>query len=292
MIQVPGTQFLYRRGARFYFYRRVPLDLVGKAGFGIHIKASLRTKDIARARELVRQKAVEFDHRVSDARRRLHLAPADAITPSEMQRLTAQWRRATLDVLLADPYAVATEDGEQISLDYFADALQDAEDRGPKGAWIAVADEVTRLLEGEGIALSRRSEDFRRLCDSMLRTYAEALRLVKAIRGHQPLDRDAILGPDVSASITVSEAIKAYMADRTKHHRSTKTAFAYKVVLDTLQDIVGADTPIASIDRPKAREVMRVLAALPANKTKRLPGLSAVEAAAEAQRLGMAPVAP
>ncbi len=223
MQQVPGHTHLYRRGPKYYLYRRVPLDLIGKAGFGVHVKVSLRTTDQVRAKELVRIKSAEFDQKFAAARRSLRLTPTNSMAPSEVERLSAEWRRSTLDWLIADPYLIASEDGEYTTLDHYADALREADDKGPKAAWQAVAAEVRRLLAAEGISLDHRSGDFRRLCDAMLRTYSEALKLVKAIRSHQPLDRKAILGPDVATSITVGQAITAYLADKAKSHRSAKT---------------------------------------------------------------------
>lgn len=90
MEAVAGHTHLYRRGAVYWFRRRVPEDVVSVVGHA-QWRSSLGTKDFEEAKRLVRVRGVETDREVALARARLAGKASPPLTKPEANRLAQQW---------------------------------------------------------------------------------------------------------------------------------------------------------------------------------------------------------
>jgi len=90
MEAVAGHTHLYRRGAVYWFRRRVPEDVVSVVGHA-QWRSSLGTKDFEEAKRLVRLRGVETDGEVALARARLAGKVSPPLTKPEANRLAQQW---------------------------------------------------------------------------------------------------------------------------------------------------------------------------------------------------------
>jgi integrase len=72
--------------------------------------------------------------------------------------------------------------------------------------------------------------------------------------------------------------------------RTQKSTLIYRTTYAAIVDIVGAETPIGSINRSVCRDIFGVLQKLPANARKRFPNRSLREIADSAHRAGIPPM--
>lgn len=79
-------------------------------------------------------------------------------------------------------------------------------------------------------------------------------------------------------SVTIRQAIDAFMADPTRT-RTSKSDAVYRSTYTTVAEVIGNETRLVEINRETCRELLSVLLRLPANARKRLPALSIREAA-------------
>ena len=108
-------------------------------------------------------------------------------------------------------------------------------------------------------------------------------------------DRSISIGVQVPASRPASATINLrtvcdlFLADPTSA-RTTKSTLIYRTTYAAIIDIVGAETPITSINRAVCRELFGVLQKLPANARKRFPNTSLREIADAAHAAGIPPM--
>lgn len=114
--KMPGHTRLYRRNATYYHRCAVPEDIRGTYGKREET-FSLKTKDYARACELVRRKAVEVDQRFNAHRQRLHREQqaADRLGQESLDALTPEQSEAIEQAY----YAHLLEEDEAARLDTF-----------------------------------------------------------------------------------------------------------------------------------------------------------------------------
>ncbi len=89
----------------------------------------------------------------------------------------------------------------------------------------------------------------------------------------------------------IGEAL--FLADPTRS-AGAKADGDYRVVLRLLSEFVSQDTPVQAVTRDHCRQVAALLKRMPANAGKKpqFRGLDPLEAAAEAERLGVLPMRP
>lgn len=122
--------------------------------------------------------------------------------------------------------------------------------------------------------------------------YAEAL----DVQGRTPA---TMLAPPIDSAAeprpgdkTVREAIEAFRADREMRGERPEDWKRYGHAPRVMEELFGSDTPLRSVSREKARAAVALLRRVPANATKKFPGLT-LEAAAEAgEAAGAKPLAP
>ncbi|MFM7344021.1 MAG: DUF6538 domain-containing protein, partial [Tagaea sp.] len=300
MKQVPGISYLYRRGARYAFYRRVPLDLVGKADvtrgdkkpLGTFDKVSLGTSDFEEAKRAVREAAAAFDKRMEAVRKAHGLRPHDALTAEQVDRFAAAWRHKVIEDLIEDPEHARwqTEDGEHSTRDTFTEVLMDADDQGLDGAWRAAAPEVDALLADEGLKVRHSEEAFRRLCRELLETKRLALSVIDRLRAYERVSAADFVTDKAGEGPRCSEAIAAWIAEKTKTWVQ-KTRDEHEVWSQRFLEARG-DRPLAAYRKLDGREFRALLQKLPKSWTLHpaLKGLGIVAAAEKARSLGLPPM--
>jgi integrase len=88
------------------------------------------------------------------------------------------------------------------------------------------------------------------------------------------------------------DLIDGYRKEREALHGKESTDRKYGLLFRVLEEVVGATTPVAEIDRAKCVEVLTFLRKLPPNATKRFPKLSLAQAVAVAEEKGLPGLAP
>jgi integrase len=300
MKQVPGISYLYRRGARYVFYRRIPLDLVGKADvtradkkkLGPFDKVSLGTNDFEDAKRRLPEEVVKFEKRMETIRKAHGLRPHDTLTAEQVDRFAAAWRRKTLEDLIADPEHARwqTEDGEHSTRDTFVEVLTDADEQGIDGAWRAVAPEVDALLADEGVKVHHSEEAFRRLCRELLETKRVALTAIDRLRAYERVTVAEFTADRRGDGPRCSEAIAAWIAEKARGWVQ-KTRDEHEVWSQRFLEARG-DRPLSTYRKQDGREFRALLQKLPKSWTLHpaLKGLGIVAAAEKARSLGLPPM--
>ena len=81
---------------------------------------------------------------------------------------------------------------------------------------------------------------------------------------------------------TLSQVYDRYLADPTKR-RSARTMLAHKTTQRVVEDVLGAETPIANITRDQCRDLLETLRWLPVNMGKKFGDIRVREAAKAAK---------
>ncbi|WP_146030321.1 site-specific integrase [Methylocella silvestris] len=179
-----------------------------------------------------------------------------------------------------------------------------------------VADAVDRLLKDEPVPCDEASRA--RLHGELLRQHKSLYRLLlRRAKGDHTAEverfpewktaatpgtlatatvplppQPAAASQTTSQGLTVGELMDRYDADPKRLGIRERSKAGYAVIYRVLKELLGADKPVKAITREDCRQVRDVLLKLPPNYTKRFPRMTAKEAAEEASRKGVAPLAP
>jgi len=85
-----------------------------------------------------------------------------------------------------------------------------------------------------------------------------------------------------TTGVTLSQVYDRYLADPTKR-RSARTMLAHQTTRRVVEDVLGADTPIASITRDQCRDLLETLRWLPVNMAKKFGDVGVRDAAKTAK---------
>lgn len=281
-----GCNHLYRRGAAYWFRRRVPEDLkaiLGRAEW----KESLGTKDPEEAKRRCRKRAVESDQDIFTARAQKAETVFEPLTPQEAQALANQqlseWLENDQEARFASG-ARAYENAE-VSLDVLA---ADAREALAMTDWTKEIATSETALKSIGRWYPRSDPSFRLLAVAMLRA---RVRLVEALEQRQ---RGLVVDAPVVAPVaagrpagrTVGQLIEAFRAERERTKGAESTERKYRHIWRALEEGLGQDKPLRSITRADCRELRALLANMPVHMSKRYPGLTIEQATAAAARDG------
>ncbi|MEI7608205.1 MAG: site-specific integrase [Rhodospirillaceae bacterium] len=291
---MPKHPRLQKRGSRFYLRARVPDDLrpvLGKR----EIREALDTADPREALKLVRMASVRVDALFAETRAKLRTEPVTTISEADIRHLALRWFH-DYDRLVMD---AGDHDPDQLDEDE-ADLLTPGNEAHLQGT-------ADRILVQAHVQIDRASREYRLLCDLVTRGMLEAVRRTRR-RGNHDHDTSGVGDPvfrgiagDAPAppalqpganSLKLSELIKRYAADPARTKLSPKTLLKYQGHYKLIMDILGASKLVRDITRTDCRHIQEVLAALPANATKLLPGLSPEKAVEVARQKGMPPMNP
>ncbi|MCA7886171.1 site-specific integrase [Burkholderia contaminans] len=298
---------LVSRNGTYYARMRVPTLLV-RLLQKHEVKISLRTKNLNEARAKLPAALVEIHKQFAAATKVADAvaAPAEDVRRGTLEQIARTWFeprwRATGEALWKAAPAGMTA----------VDALCNID---PELARLTPPDEVTfgeylhqarGLLAAAGYAEPSGSS-VEMLAQFMVRGEIECLnrgrqllvdgRLYDAIEDplYRPIggSTEGVARADAATipnGITIDAAIKRFENDPQRAKLSRKNLDGYQHSFRLLREIVGGNMPLGAVNRDHAREVQEVFAHLPANATKRFPGMTLVAAAEHAKKSGIPPI--
>jgi len=89
-----------------------------------------------------------------------------------------------------------------------------------------------------------------------------------------------------TTTLTLAALIQTYLSESTNVKKAPKTLAAMTAHLRFLQELLGAESDIASVTRNEVEKVSTAIERLPSNVSKRYRGMSILEAIAEADAVG------
>lgn len=299
MVAYPGLQ---KRGSRYSIRVRVPDELqaiIGKR----EITKALRTADKREAVERLRVVRVDVDSLFRAARRKLLERP-DRFRPKEAPEPTSDvvvdaikaWlgeaqRQALSSATLAQDHDL---DGTLANLRSDIAALS-----GPAAAEEPGIQKLAgQIVKELGYELRPGSPTSWLAAELTAQAAAEHVRRVE---GRLTSDARPFFNPafsDVTATtapakqrgLTFGELIERFCSNPARKV-SPKTQLADKAAHGVLGDIIGRSTPLAMIDREACRRVQSIVQRLPTNFSKMQPRRSPEQAADQAAKMGLPPIA-
>lgn len=300
-----GYSHLYRRGAAYWFRRRVPSDLREPLRRG-EWKEALGTKDLAEAKSRLHQRMIETDAEIAAARRAQARAPSPPLTAAQAEALAraeeADWNRTDAEFRLirgSDWY-----ENVEVMLE-----AEEAEYREAlaRGNWAFVASQAEQVLEKAGRWYARRDLSFRVMCLALLNAqvrHMEELRrrqrgepyalpdVSPSVSPAMPLPASPASRAETAGSMTLAELIRRFRERRVREHGEESTDRKYAHIFRALEEAIGPERSIESIAREDCYAVKDLLARIPAHMGKRYRGLSLRDAVAAAERDGAPRLSP
>ena len=300
MPDVHGQAHLMRRGAVYYYRRRVPDDIVSVIGKSM-IQYSLKTKDKKEAVAKCRVADVEWDARFAEAGANSgtqgpgvsHLTSAEAV--ELVQRYVARTAKLWWGRHASDPPTTADQKREMIvemaeSIQMLTDPEDDRGDASvSRQVWDLlhqsgktaepgepVMDELGELVRRGLIELYRRrlgwlQDDFEK--DAFDHLFAGQVPAVAAIK----VVTFAELG---------AEYLDDYRANAKVRGIDQKRVDKVAASLALVEEIVGPATPVGQVDYDAAVRLRNTLAKVPKNRSKHYPGVALDKAIAAASQTG------
>lgn len=311
---------LVRRGAVYWIRVRVPADIAAIIGKAERCY-SLKTRDRAVARQRLSIERLRLESEFEAARRKAgradNVASASSLqrsilSPEEVQRIVLCWfhdlESGNADAdrqLLRDPSPSAALDKID---DLRVDETALREEGGPahkdmhQSAW--GRREAERLLAKHGV--SSDSPQFDLVKALVVRGLLESLRRRQSrlegslhpsandtyfadVFADQPLP--AVLAAPQPRRMTVAQLTEAFVAEQRGKGLRQKTLDTYQLVSARFEEVVGKNTPITGLGRADFVKFRDLLCRLPANATKRFPGMPLQRVAIEAEKKGLPPMA-
>lgn len=288
---------LQRRGAIWYYVRRVPAALA--AAFGSVVKISLHTQSKAEAKRLRTKYDAEFDEKFAQATMtrssEAKNLPTSALTLDDIlesvrQAVSASDARFAKE-LISDPPRDAIEKQDllidaEIEYQILSDHFDPRRDQVIKSFLKKLLKQASLSLPTE---LASESEEIARralleLSHRKIDRYAD--------RYDRPY-HDLLFAPQ-RPSVSFQKLVNEYAADIKEAHDVNNVGLNRRekvaAFLTTLVEIIGPAYAIDQIDDAKVQEVRAVLARMPANRAKIYPKFSLAEAIVQAESEGRAPI--
>jgi hypothetical protein len=269
--------------------KRWPADVTGVLKGEFNRSTGEADRKLAEAR--LPAIAAEYQARVDEARRRLADNRFRDLSENEINRLAAKFYsealpryRITRQLSPVQRKQLLSDTQAQLETLVGSVASNDP---------TAVAAIARNLVKREGLPIPEDIPSFATLQLLVLRAFVELHRgVVAQLQGetsYQPLDEGVakLVDGEGKPSRTVRDLIKAYRDDK-EDGWSQSTKDAFRPVQRLLEDAIGA-REVSSITREDAREVQRLVRALPINlgKLKQLKGLTVPQAVDAAAKLGL-----
>lgn len=284
MKKVTETNHLQKRRNIWYYYRRVPVELISKVG-KTFIKKSLSTSNLKEAK--IRRNAlnVKFDAEFAAADGTAETS-GTSLQPASLTMLTEHLRQRIFALddrnaarLASDPPVDETEKADMIQdVEMDLQAIRNRDD--PNGAsWVH---EAALKVATQG-NLSDQGDD---------NEFAEIVRRGLIELHRRKLDRlndhydaghhDTLFNPAASPTVTFgeladmfwSERLAEYEANDTTAKRSNKV----QTELDFVREVVGDDKPLSQVTDDVVQAFRKTLDRTPANRKKLYPKLTLEQA--------------
>jgi len=129
-----------------------------------------------------------------------------------------------------------------------------------------VAAEIDAMFEAKRVEIGLAVEG------RLLPSFSVPQTMAKTIKPRSEKASAKTMGP------TLSKVYDRYMADPTKR-RSARTMLAHQTTRRVVEDVLGADTPVASITRDQCRDLLETLRWLPVNMAQKFGDVRVRDAA-------------
>lgn len=296
---MPNPDRLVKRGATWYYRRRVPTELVPIIGRK-EVKFSLKTVKKAEALKFRPFADQEWDQRFDEARQTLEQSntTAEPISYDEaVSRIRSRVDNAVARLLKNRSSHVGDISNEQLRENQI-DNEQRLHDLGyltDRGA-VEVAISLRQMF---GSALDHLPENQRDDIFEYLRQAEIEItkRLLAANKGdfskhlNAPSSAPDASVPQLSARLfgDLAEAYLAnYKTESAAQGISQKRIDAVSRQVDLVKEIIGPNEPVSTVTYARCQEARNTLAKLPTNMTKHYPGATIDQAIARAEREGRA----
>jgi integrase len=278
----------------------VPQDVQAAVG-KTEVIRSLKTGDYREALRRLPLASAEVDAEFAEARRRSRASPTTSLSEHDARQMVLRWlwrdeRQLAEREFEADRSRALPR--EQV-IDENLEVLGHLSDTEDPGTLAAVQGVVRDILRQNNVRLEEGSPKWTGLCDLVHRGLVEQTRRgIDRLRGdhgttHDPLfravDRESTEPePPIRAVPTLEELVGMFLADPTRD-AGAKADDDYRLVLRFLSEFVDPGTPVSHVTRDHCRQVAALLKRFPSNANKRraLRGLRPLQAASEADRLGL-----
>jgi integrase len=287
---VAKQAYVVRRGAVYWFRRRVPGDVAEIIGRTVWFE-SLGTKDHREAGRLARARAVATDAEAEQARRQLRNEAAKPLTRAEAEALAAH----ALSGWVEEDRQARLADGREAARNVTAMLL--ASEAGARealalGEWWTMEDTAVRLLGDSGRWYPAGHPSIRELSGALLAAQVQWMDLLRQRQAGEAVSAPAAPLPLPSSPplsgpvVTLGELIDAYRKDRERKHGEESTARKYDHIFKALRAVLGAKRDIRSIKRQDCRAVRDMIERLPTHMGKRYPDLDIAAAIEAGERDG------
>ena len=307
---VPNT---IRRGAKYYYKRRIPTPLVRAEAFGLKKSGkpidflcySLKTSDARIARRMAAFEDAESERKFLSKEQELAAGGNAQFAKSSHaigRKLSALKEPEMRDLIIQHFVAMERErdrpalseldGGERDEVaQTISEDLADYTRPDPRGDWSEWDKSVASFLDSKGIQSDGKdSKAYRLLKDLFRRSYVEhytrTLDLVEEgqYREHDQFFRQygaetLLAAPETSAGVTIARLRDSYLEDKKGSGVSQAMLDKYPMEFRLLTDHFGEQKELRSITVEEAKQFVDYLGKIPKNSTKRYPSLSLVKAA-------------
>lgn len=295
--QVARQTYLTRRGAVYWFRRRVPGELVPILGKSFWFD-SLGTKDHREAGRRARVRAAETDREIQAATKRLNGQAAAPLTRAEAAALAqnelARWLAEDADARLA--WGVDAYRNAEVVVEDFE---RDAREALALGDWQSVARQAHEVLCRSGRWYPEGDPSVRLMAGELLGVQVQWLDALKARQEGKAVTAPAPLAVAVAqvavprpVGITLGQLIDDYRRERERKYGGPSTARKYEHIFRALEAALGRERDIANIRREDIRAVRDLIERIPAHMGKRYPGLGLMAAIEAGERDGAQRLSP
>lgn len=274
-----GFPFLVRRGARFYFRVRIPVDL--REPFGrLEVWRSLKTADHRKARTMGKLEAAKAEITFEKMRNR-------ELTRDQLRKIAEEYLHSTLEHCEGNreggflPRTHEEKEGKLLAYGDLADrykgALSDLDVQETRARGLKRAGElVDSVLEERGLTLPKDSEEYAILARELLKRALEVCTVeASRITGDYSNDYDRSrlyrkqeATEEKQAGLLLSEVIQAYVKDHLTCKKWTpKTEQENTSILAVFLELIG-DRDITTITHQDLMSFRDTLVKLPANPKK------------------------
>jgi integrase len=309
------------RSGKYYVRVKVP-EALRSAGFikFREFKHSLGTSDFAEARRLLPLELVKIDAEIAAARRKLEGRVVKTLSRSEMEHLAVQLFHGRDAKRFLPPAPIKKVDAHKfLTPEELANSRLSHEDtRNDIEDWLdqlrtpdddearnIVNNAAIRLLSDNSVELDTSSQEWREFLELVRRVYLEeadrTLRELKSdfsaapgdplfarIDGRKTLPDEH--DPARAGTWTLTKLITSFRKEPDQLALAPKSKVSHAARDRIYAEILGAETYITDIKRRDVAKLVSLLSRLPANATKRFPGLTATQVAEKADKEGHAPM--
>lgn len=307
------------RGTRFFFRRRIPLELQEALGKK-EIKIALGTSDRTEANRLVTLETLKSDQlfeRTRSAVQQVSPRPqARQVGYNEALVLVAEWYQkleqesddwleSNIEIF-QNPEELRAE-LETCHLDELVFSGGGEWGWGRRYQGESGRQLLLSILEQNQVTFRGDDTELKRLAGVVRKGYLENARNDIKRLNRENLDASQMSWFDTRANLStnagvqpsgsskeqcsVGDILDTFMQEQAAKDRSEATLRTYTVPVRILREALGEKTPLATVDRDRMKEVRSLIMELPANARKFYPDKGLLESVACAKRDGLKPIA-